>query len=955
MMNLDNSGRSDGPLRVPGFGGIPVDYQLPAASARFAHGVQEWRQSPMVTAQESAMVAVMERLTDKPMWWVDVFDDGIVARWRREVEEEHFVVNPRLMKGRTWDWCVRELRDKAVCYRERGHVRVLDTGSCVCKGDSDELRSLGEVLRDRVGPLAWAYRDGEERRVRREKLEKSRGDRLGQDADADLGADADAAQAEDHEVDGNGHTVDIGATTMEESEQDSHMILDTEAETASDNQQAEDHNTTEESEERTGGEENEGASHMIPEQQAVEDLEGRQVEDDHNLAANESDDDSSETRFMHEDYMEDDIPDTEDEHDDEGDREDHDIYWLWSRQQRQAHPGKALLDFAGCAHMISAFVDPLMYPLVYGRTLVLQHGGTVALKHILASYGAAQAAPRHIPDRPEPGAFSPWSRRYQSLPCEVAFVKNSHNTTDVKITSYINGLHPDYHAEMYWAIEQVLSRAIQPWNDCLVRVHAGLHDRYNLGQLGPVPARIVTYGVEWESELPEWAVAFRVPSESCKQYYHEQREKLQQLPEGSRKRKRKERELQSRFTHVIGKEDRKLPSVDSDLWRRAKEYLGRPDPDGSSTVPEDWHAGDERTWDLLCEKARRILCHKHPEPGTAFSYEEWKTGRHDSRPIVDKAVPEPGRKAPVAPPHVGYSVALQDSFRDKGLQVLVEISSIELTPEDTPAYAPDAAAQAAAYAARAAERYTEAVKNNRPVNLDRKADGDGWQRPGRLNEHIVGVAMFAFDVENVTEPRVAFRQRQSLDYTLHRFGEVYKLPKNAEVDYDPLVSGPAHLVGKETDTEALAEILGVPDLQLSRDMTGGPYPYHHMGSVAMREGRLVAFPNALEHRISPFELVDGTRNGRCRWLTLYLVDPHYRVCSTRNVPPQQHEWWAEAVGQQLRKEGRLSQEIVDQIMRETDEWPMGVEEALWHRGELVKEQNEQRQRERTRHNIGNWY
>lgn len=119
----------------------------------------------------------------------------------------------------------------------------------------------------------------------------------------------------------------------------------------------------------------------------------------------------------------------------------------------------------------------------------------------------------------------------------------------------------------------------------------------------------------------------------------------------------------------------------------------------------------------------------------------------------------------------------------------------------------------------------------------------------------------------------------------------------------------------------------------------------------------MAFPNALEHRISPFELADGTRNGRCRWLTLYLVGPHYRVCSTKNVPPQQHEWWAEAVGQQqqLSKEGRLPQEIVDQIMRETGEWPMGLEEALWHRAELVEEHNEQRQREKRRQHIVDWY
>lgn len=100
---LDNSGR--GPLRVPGFGGIPVDYQLPL-EARFAHGFREWRQSPIVRAQELAIVAVINRLTDKPAWLVDVFNDDIVARWREELDRDRFIANPRLMKGKTWPWCV---------------------------------------------------------------------------------------------------------------------------------------------------------------------------------------------------------------------------------------------------------------------------------------------------------------------------------------------------------------------------------------------------------------------------------------------------------------------------------------------------------------------------------------------------------------------------------------------------------------------------------------------------------------------------------------------------------------------------------------------------------------------------------------------------------------------------------------------------------------------------------
>ena len=107
----------------------------------------------------------------------------------------------------------------------------------------------------------------------------------------------------------------------------------------------------------------------------------------------------------------------------------------------------------------------------------------------------------------------------------------------------------------------------------------------------------------------------------------------------------------------------------------------------------------------------------------------------------------------------------------------------------------------------------------------------------------------------------------------------------------------------------------------------------------------MAFPSVLEHRLNPFRLVDGTKPGRYRWLTMHLVDPHYRVCSTRSVPPQQHDWWAGAVGRELAAAGELSQEIIEHIMQDTDSWPMRMDEAQRHRAQLV-EQHRQSERYR---------
>jgi hypothetical protein len=40
----------------------------------------------------------------------------------------------------------------------------------------------------------------------------------------------------------------------------------------------------------------------------------------------------------------------------------------------------------------------------------------------------------------------------------------------------------------------------------------------------------------------------------------------------------------------------------------------------------------------------------------------------------------------------------------------------------------------------------------------------------------------------------------------------------------------------------------------------------------------------------PFSLADPLRSGHIRFATLWLVDPHYRICSTQNVPPQDPSW-----------------------------------------------------------------
>ena len=68
-----------------------------------------------------------------------------------------------------------------------------------------------------------------------------------------------------------------------------------------------------------------------------------------------------------------------------------------------------------------------------------------------------------------------------------------------------------------------------------------------------------------------------------------------------------------------------------------------------------------------------------------------------------------------------------------------------------------------------------------------------------------------------------------------------------------------------------------------------------VGSVLCTEGRLLTFPNILQHKVQPFKLADASKNGHRKILALFLVDPGIRVLGTASVPPQQRDWWSEEV------------------------------------------------------------
>ena len=89
-------------------------------------------------------------------------------------------------------------------------------------------------------------------------------------------------------------------------------------------------------------------------------------------------------------------------------------------------------------------------------------------------------------------------------------------------------------------------------------------------------------------------------------------------------------------------------------------------------------------------------------------------------------------------------------------------------------------------------------------------------------------AIYYFDTENCTESRLRFRQESTLDEDDMQY---------EQDDHDPL--------SKIFGTNSMREEPAVQEI----------------GSVDTRQGRLLVFPNTLQHLVEPFSLVDKSKSG----------------------------------------------------------------------------------------------
>ncbi|MFF8507301.1 DUF4246 domain-containing protein [Streptomyces sp. NPDC015492] len=239
------------------------------------------------------------------------------------------------------------------------------------------------------------------------------------------------------------------------------------------------------------------------------------------------------------------------------------------------------------------------------------------------------------------------------------------------------------------------------------------------------------------------------------------------------------------------------------LWESVLTDLRHPRPLRIEADPWGWYEPSPKR----PEKASYADDAAFAEARRAWdeAYDAWWENR---RPVVPDA---PAFTAPAIP-----DASERVDLRGRGLQVIVKLATIHLTPEK-PAYA-----------------------------------GGSWHVEGMMNERIVSTGIYYSDNENITESGLSFRT--ALD----------------DPDYE------------QNDDGGLREVYGLEDEDALNQL---------LGSAATPEGRCLAFPNVLQHRVGSFRLADPTRPGHRKILAFFLVDPEQRIVSTSDVPPQQP--WAE--------------------------------------------------------------
>lgn len=159
--------------------------------------------------------------------------------------------------------------------------------------------------------------------------------------------------------------------------------------------------------------------------------------------------------------------------------------------------------------------------------------------------------------------------------------------------------------------------------------------------------------------------------------------------------------------------------------------------------------------------------------------------------------------------------------------------------------------------------------------------GTPWHVKGMRNERIAACGVHCLSADNISPAAIQFRM--AVTY-----------PRGFSAG----------------DTGATLRTWGLND---------GDACHQHIGETPLRSGLSLVFPNIYQHRQTPFELIDPTRQGRLTLLMFYFIDPDISpIVSTSVVAPQQKEWIRKALI------AALSTKIPIELIREIFEHVSGL-------------------------------
>ncbi|KAJ2840529.1 hypothetical protein FBU31_000340 [Coemansia sp. 'formosensis'] len=135
-----------------------------------------------------------------------------------------------------------------------------------------------------------------------------------------------------------------------------------------------------------------------------------------------------------------------------------------------------------------------------------------------------------------------------------------------------------------------------------------------------------------------------------------------------------------------------------------------------------------------------------------------------------------------------------------------------------------------------------------------------WQAVGRAEERIFATGLYFYDVENVASAELMFRDPVSKR-------QFYSWEEKEDFCMSH------NVVTNENNERSFSQVVG---------------------SVEIKSGRYICYPNYYQTKMPSFELVDPTKAGHIKCIAFYIVDPTTRLLSTRIIPPQQPNWTQES-------------------------------------------------------------